>query len=160
MLSGCKEAVNNLNWVKLSSIGNSGVGKTCLVKTFCDSKFSKVYQETIGVDYGFKQCTINNKEVEVTFWDFGGSEEYNLIRPDLYKGTNICLLVYEVTKKDSADNLPGWLKEFKKTVPKDVPFAVVANKVDASQHRVKTKDMESWADDHKYKHYYTSAATG
>jgi len=70
-------------------IGNDGVGKTCLVKNFCEKKFSKSYHATVGVDYGFKLHKVNGTEYRINFWDFGGHTDYNEIRVELYGQTQV-----------------------------------------------------------------------
>eukprot|EP00795_Rhopilema_esculentum_P013219 gene13219-4037_t len=138
-----------LRWIKVVGIGSPGVGKTCLVKTFCESKFTKSYIETVGVDY-----------VRVTFWDFGGSSSYLDVRKELYHQTKICLLVYDVTNPQSFYALDDWFKEFETFGGKKTILCVVGNKADLKNRKVNTSTAEEWANRHEIRHYVTSAATG
>ncbi|EDO42232.1 predicted protein [Nematostella vectensis] len=79
-------------FIQVVGIGNDGVGKTCLVKNFCEKKFSKSYHQTVGVDYGFKLHKIHGVEYRINFWDFGGDPDYNEIRSELYGQTQIDLI--------------------------------------------------------------------
>jgi len=158
-----KEAQKNsedLLWVKVVGIGNAGVGKTCLVKSFCESKFSKNYVETIGVDYGFKLHNVDGKEVRLTFWDFGGNSVYADVRKELYHQTKICILVYDVTNTSSFQALDDWLKEFESYGGKKSFFCVVGNKLDLPNKKVNRTAAEEWAKRRNMKHFLASAATG
>ena len=86
--------------IKIVSLGSLGVGKTCLIKRYCEdrvmkstrstinkSQFVSKYMSTIGIDYGVKQVTVNGKEVKVNFWDLSGHEEFVEIRNEFYKDT-------------------------------------------------------------------------
>lgn len=155
-----QKQAEDLIWIKIVDIGESGVGKTCLVKSFCESKFSKNYTETIGVDYGFKLHSVHDKEVRVTFWDFGGSPAYVDVRRELYHQTKICLLVYDITNARSFYALDDWIQEFETFGGKGGVMFVVGNKIDLKPKRVNTTTVEEWCNRKRLKHYLTSAATG
>lgn len=156
-----QEIAGSLFWIKVVGIGNDGVGKTCLVKNFCEKKFSKSYHATVGVDYGFKLHKVNGTEYRINFWDFGGHTDYNEIRVDLYGQTQVCILVFDVTNKLSFESLDYWLQEFTSNGGKHPVIAVVANKVDLSSKRVVgSKDAQKWAKAHDLRYYETSALNG
>eukprot|EP00794_Sanderia_malayensis_P017535 gene17535-19285_t len=149
MIREAQQQVQDLLWIKVVGLGNSGVGKTCLVKTFCESKFSKNYSETIGVDYA-----------RVTFWDFGGSETYIHVRKELYHQTKVCLLVYDVTNTQSFYALDDWIKEFETFGGKGSTMFAIGNKIDLKPKKVNLNIVQEWAQRRKIQHYYASAATG
>ncbi|XP_031551328.1 dnaJ homolog subfamily C member 27-like [Actinia tenebrosa] len=161
LVKAIKDTAGSLFWIKVAGIGNEAVGKTCLVKNFCEKKFSKSYHQTVGVDYGFKIHKINGIEYRINFWDFGGNEDYDEIRIELYGQTQACIIVYDVTNRLSFESIDKWLHEFMSGGGKNAVMAVVANKVDLTSRRVvSSKEGQKWAKDHDFKYYETSSATG
>lgn len=161
LIKSVQEIAGSLFWIKVVGIGNDGVGKTCLVKNFCEKKFSKSYHPTVGVDYGFKLHKVNNIDYRINFWDFGGHTDYDEIRVELYGQTQACILVFDVTNKLSFDSLDYWMQEFISNGGKQAIVAVVANKIDLSSKRViSSKDGQRWAKSRDLRYYETSAATG
>ena len=97
---------------KVLTVGDEGVGKSCLVKRFCEERFIPKYISTIGVDYGVKRVQVSNTESRINFWDLAGGEEYRDVRTDFYKDTSAFVLCYDVTNIDSFRNLESvWLPE-------------------------------------------------
>ncbi|XP_046859253.1 dnaJ homolog subfamily C member 27-like isoform X2 [Xenia sp. Carnegie-2017] len=129
-IKSTREIIGPLFWLKIVGLGNEGVGKSSLIRSFCDKKFSKSYNETIGVDYGFKIHELEGVEYRLNFWDFGGNDEYHMIRTQLYKDTKGCMLIFDVSNKDSFIRLDKWLEEFHNNGGKGAVVAVVGNKED------------------------------
>jgi GTPase SAR1 family protein len=73
--------------IKVTSIGDGGVGKSCLIKRYCEEKFVPRYISTIGVDFGVKPVVIDGLEIKVNFWDFSGHPEFFEVRNEFYKDT-------------------------------------------------------------------------
>ncbi|KAL3855006.1 hypothetical protein ACJMK2_014238 [Sinanodonta woodiana] len=157
-----QEAVDALLWIKVVGIGNSGAGKTCLIKHFCESKFSGGYQPTVGVDYGFKIHTINTIDLRVHLWDLSGSPEYIDVRNELYGQCDAIFFVYDITNQASFDSLDIWMKEVVKYGSGNPELVLVANKVDGKSGKriIATADGKKWALQQKMSYYETSAATG
>ncbi|KAK3083180.1 hypothetical protein FSP39_015877 [Pinctada imbricata] len=156
-----QDAVNSLVWIKVIGIGNSNVGKTCLIKHFCESKFSGGYQPTVGVDYGFKIQNVDGIDLRVHLWDLSGSSEYIDVRNELYINTDAIFLVFDVTNQSTFETLDTWMKEVSKYSSGTPDIILVANKTDMKAKRtVKTEDSKKWAQQNKCKYFETSAATG
>ncbi|XP_077997742.1 dnaJ homolog subfamily C member 27-like [Glandiceps talaboti] len=156
-----KRAVDSLVWVKVVGIGSIGVGKTCLIKHFCESKFTSAYQATVGVDYGFKIQEVLGNDIRVHLWDLSGHPDYIDVRSELYNDTQACFLVYDVTNLASFEQLDLWMKELTKWGASNAYIVVVANKVDLTSKRiVSSEDGKKWAALHKLKYYETSAHSG
>lgn len=157
-----REKAGNLFWIKIIGVGNDGVGKTCLIKHFCEKKFTKAYHSTVGVDYGFKIHKVHGIDYRVHFWDFGGHADYNEIRRELYHQTQVCILVYDVTNRSSFQCLDRWLQEVASCGgTQNAIIAVVANKIDAGAKRtVSTMEGQNWAKAHDFRYYETSSASG
>jgi len=143
-------------------LGDSGVGKTCLVKRFCEEKFTAKFHPTVGIDYGFKIHSVRDTDVRVHFWDMAGKIEYYDVRNELYNQTQAVMLVYDVTNRPSFQSLEAWNRECARCSA-DTPLVtvVVANKVDLDVERAVTREEgEKWAKSHKLPYWETSAATG
>lgn len=118
--------------IKIVSIGNSKVGKSCLIKRFCEGRFIEKYIDTIGVDYGVKKMTILNKKVSINFFDLSGKSEYETISDEFIADAQGILLVFDMGDKDSFKNLTKWEKKMNDNGIdfKSVAVTLVANKMD------------------------------
>lgn len=155
-------SIADLTWVKIVGVGDSGSGKTCLVKRFCEEKFTAKFHPTVGVDYGFKIHTVRDVDVRVHFWDMAGRVEYYDVRNELYSQTQAVMLVFDVTSRTSFQSLESWNRETSRcNTSYPVVTLVVANKIDQEVERVVTREEgQKWARAHKLPYWETSAATG
>lgn len=155
------EAVANIIWVKLLGIGSVSVGKTCLIKHFCESKFSSSYQATVGVDYGFKIQPVQDLDLRVHLWDLSGSPEYLEVRNELYMSTDGIFIAFDVGSEASFEALEYWLREVRKYCTSQPDVVLVGNKVDVKERRaVSAAEARRFAQKHKLTYFETSAATG
>lgn len=161
-LSRAVDVRSSLVWVKVVVVGNCGVGKTSLIKRFCENKFSQSYQPTIGVDYGFKVHTAADKiELRTHLWDLSGASEYLDVRNELYVGADVVLVVFDMTDLSSFESLTHWLHEVKKFGPSDVQLCIVANKMDQKDKRVvSVGDANKWINARKLSFCETSCSNG
>ncbi|KAL5006111.1 hypothetical protein ScPMuIL_017269 [Solemya velum] len=156
-----QEAVDSLVWIKVVGIGNASVGKTCLIKHFCESKFSSGYQPTVGVDYGFKIQHVYGNDLRVHLWDLSGSPEFLDVRNELYSQTDAIFLVFDVTNEATFESLDTWVREVNKYASGSPEIVVVANKTDQKNKRlISQADAKKWATDKRLKYYETSAVSG
>ena len=139
-------------------IGNSGVGKSCLLIRFTDDKFEEGYVTTIGVDFKIKTLEIEGKSVKLQIWDTAGQERFRNIVSTYYKGGHGIMMVYDITDLESFRYLDSWLKEIEKNASKNVYKILVGNKNDMEKERKVSfeKGME-FADLHGMKFFETSA---
>jgi small GTP-binding protein len=123
---------------KVISVGNSEVGKSCLIKRYCEGRFVKRYISTIGIDYGVKKLDLLGHKVCVNFFDLSGNEEYKLIRSEFYKDTNGVLLVFDVSNRDSFVSLIHWEEEMKRfgVDMTKAKVVLIGNKVDLKGREV------------------------
>jgi DnaJ homolog subfamily C member 27 len=144
-------------------MGEGGVGKSCLIKRYCEEKFVPKYISTIGVDYGVKKVTVDGRLVKVNFWDLAGHPEFFEVRNEFYKDTQGAILVFDITSKRSFEALEMWHKEFTRYSggKKSVVF-VVGNKTDlgGKSRVINESEAKAWAVSHGFKYYETSAANG
>ena len=139
-------------------IGNSGVGKSCLLIRFTDDKFEEGYVTTIGVDFKIKTLEIEGKSVKLQIWDTAGQERFRNIVSTYYKGGHGIMMVYDITDLESFRYLDSWLKEIEKNASKNVYKILVGNKNDMEKERKVSfeKGME-FANLHGMKFFETSA---
>ena len=139
-------------------IGNSGVGKSCLLIRFTDDKYEEGYVTTIGVDFKIKTLIIEGKSVKLQIWDTAGQERFRNIVSTYYKGGHGIMMVYDITDLESFRYLDSWLKEIEKNASKNVYKILVGNKNDMEKERKVSfeKGME-FADLHGMKFFETSA---
>mmetsp|Transcript_37450 Transcript_37450/g.49257 ORF Transcript_37450/g.49257 Transcript_37450/m.49257 type:complete len:131 (+) Transcript_37450:31-423(+) len=118
------------NLFKLVLLGDSCVGKSCLLVRFADDDFIENYSATIGVDFRFRSINHCNRKVKLQIWDTAGQERYRTITNAYYKGAEGIILCFDLFKKQSFDNLEVWLAEVEKHGKTDVQIVVIANKAD------------------------------
>tara|TARA_B110000285_G_C14757451_1_gene438041 strand:+ start:74 stop:409 length:336 start_codon:yes stop_codon:yes gene_type:complete len=102
------------HFFKMVLLGDSSVGKSCLLVRFADDEFNQNYVSTIGVDFRFRSLQHNNKKIKLQIWDTAGQERYRTITSAYYKNSDGIILVFDLFKKESFDNLDNWLKEVDK----------------------------------------------
>ncbi|KAK2702905.1 E3 ubiquitin-protein ligase NRDP1-like [Artemia franciscana] len=123
-------------FLKVIILGDSGVGKTCLMNQYVLRKFSNEYKATIGTDIVSKEVMVDDKLVTLQIWDTAGQERFRSLGAAFYRGADCCVLVFDVTSPNSIKSLDSWRDEFLiRTSPRDpdnFPFVVLGNKVDKS----------------------------
>ncbi|KAL6939860.1 GTP-binding protein of the rab [Hanseniaspora osmophila] len=123
---------------KLLLIGDSGVGKSCLLLRFADDTYTQDYISTIGVDFKIKTIELeNNKIVKLQIWDTAGQERFRTITSSYYRGAHGIIIVYDVTSLESFQNVKTWLQEIDRYGNTGVLKLLVGNKNDlVSQKQV------------------------
>ncbi|KAF4739413.1 hypothetical protein FOZ63_031354, partial [Perkinsus olseni] len=96
---------------KLLIIGDSGVGKSCLLLRFCDDEFNEKQLATIGVDFKVKYLSLMGKRLKLAIWDTAGQERFRTLTSSYYRGAQGIVLVYDVASRESFENLEYWLEE-------------------------------------------------
>jgi len=133
---------------KLVLIGDSGVGKSCLLLRFADDAFTESYISTIGVDFRFRTVKIDKKTVKLQIWDTAGQERFRTITSAYYRGADGIIMVYDVTSSDSFDHVNDWLKEVNRYASEGTCKLLVGNKSDRSADRVvSTEKAKGFADE-------------
>jgi len=125
---------------KLLLIGDSAVGKSCLLMRFADDTYNDKFISTIGVD--FKICTLNvdDKRVKLQLWDTAGQERFRTITSSYYRDAHGIIVVYDVTDKQSFHNVQHWMQEIEKYAGESVNKLLVGNKCDLSSKKVVSYD--------------------
>ncbi|KAK8808498.1 hypothetical protein WA158_008399 [Blastocystis sp. Blastoise] len=121
---------------KLLLIGDSGVGKSCLLLRFADDAYSDSYITTIGVDFKIRTVDIDGKTVKLQIWDTAGQERFRTITSSYYRGATGIIIVYDVTDQDSFNNVKQWLHEIDRYANENVNKLLVGNKCDLTAKKV------------------------
>jgi Ras-related protein Rab-1A len=120
---------------KLLLIGDSGVGKSCLLLRFADDTYTESYISTIGVDFKIRTVTIDGKMVKLQIWDTAGQERFRTITASYYRGAHGIIVVYDVTDLDSFNNIKQWLGEIDRYASEHVDRLIVGNKCDLASRK-------------------------
>jgi len=117
-------------------IGDSGVGKSCLLLRFAENAFTENFISTIGVDFKIKMMDIDGKRVKMQIWDTAGQERFQTITTSYYRGAHGLIVMFDVTNRASFDNVKKWLGDIERYAPSGVVKMLVGNKVDLVDRRV------------------------
>ncbi|KAG5052158.1 ras-related protein RABA4d-like [Glycine soja] len=131
---------------KVVLVGDSAVGKTQLLARFAKNQFSVDSKATIGVEFQTKTLIIDKKTVKAQIWDTAGQERYRAVTSAYYRGAVGAMLVYDVTRRPSFDNMAKWLEELRGHADKNIVVMLIGNKCDLGTLRaVPTEDAEEFA---------------
>lgn len=143
---------------KLLLIGDSGVGKSCLLLRFADDTYTESYISTIGVDFKIRTIELDGKVVKLQIWDTAGQERFRTITSSYYRGAHGIIIVYDVSDLESFNNVKQWLQEIERYAVDNVNKLLVGNKCDmASKKVVSYKTGKDLADNFNMPFIETSA---
>ena len=146
---------------KIVLIGDSGVGKSNLLSRFTRNEFNLESKTTIGVEFAQKTIVIDGKVIKAQIWDTAGQERYRAITSAYYRGAVGALLVYDICKAVSFENVDKWLKELKDHADSQTVVMLTGNKCDLKHLRaVKTDDAASYSQKNNLAFIETSALEG
>ncbi len=132
---------NKKKKIKFIFVGLNGVGKTSIINQYLEKTFTENYLMTIGSDKTMKNIKIDGKEVTLEICDTTGHEEYRKINEIFMKNTDIALIVYDITKRESFEELTEWINSVKEiNNNKNVIFGIAANKSDLYEQKVVNKN--------------------
>eukprot|EP00741_Cyanophora_paradoxa_P019544 tig00021127_g18866.t1 len=145
---------------KVLLVGDSGVGKSSILTRFIDDKFDENQPSTIGVDFKVKAMTLEGKRIKLTIWDTAGQERFRTLTSSYYRGAQGIILVYDVSRRHTFENLENWLKEIEQyNNIKEVVMLLVANKIDRLDRQVQKQEGLDFARQHRMLYIETSAKT-
>eukprot|EP01116_Phalansterium_solitarium_P000722 TRINITY_DN10572_c0_g1_i1.p2 TRINITY_DN10572_c0_g1~~TRINITY_DN10572_c0_g1_i1.p2 ORF type:complete len:201 (+),score=11.06 TRINITY_DN10572_c0_g1_i1:124-726(+) len=121
-------------------VGDTAVGKSCLLLQFTDKRFQPIHDLTIGVEFGSRTVTIDNNPVKLQIWDTAGQEKFRSITRSYYRGTTGALLVYDITRRETFDHLAEWLEDCRKYSSSNITIMLIGNKSDLEEKRVVSKE--------------------
>ncbi|KNA14341.1 hypothetical protein SOVF_108260 [Spinacia oleracea] len=133
---------------KLLLIGDSGVGKSCLLLRFADDSYLESYISTIGVDFKIRTVEQDAKTIKLQIWDTAGQERFRTITSSYYRGAHGIIVVYDVTDMESFNNVKQWLNEIDRYASDNVNKLLVGNKCDLAANRaVPYETAKAFADE-------------
>jgi len=143
---------------KLLLIGDSGVGKTCVLFRFSEDAFNATFISTIGIDFKIRTIDLDGKKIKLQIWDTAGQERFRTITTAYYRGAMGIMLVYDITNEKSFDNIKNWIRNIEEHAAQDVEKMILGNKCDMNDRREVTRERgEELAIEYGIKFMETSA---
>ena len=147
--------------LKYIIIGDAAVGKSNLLLRYVHGEFKSEYQVTIGVEFGAKNILIKDELYRIQIWDTAGQENFRSITRAYYKNSVCALVVYDISKRESFNNVSSWIEDCRNQSPKTIYMILVGNKSDLEENRQVTfEEGQELADKFGINFYETSAKTG
>ncbi|XP_070848338.1 EF-hand calcium-binding domain-containing protein 4B [Chaetodon trifascialis] len=145
---------------KVVLVGNSSVGKTSLLRSFCEGRFHPSTTATVGIDYSVKTLTLDNMQVAMQLWDTAGQERYRSITKQFFRKADGVVVMYDVTVKESFKAVQPWLTNVQDAAGEGIPILLLGNKMDMDGDReVSFKEAEQLAYENKVMFFEVSAYT-
>ena len=145
---------------KVVLVGETGVGKTSIISQFIDQVFEEELQTSTGGSFSSKEIFFDNgKSLKLEIWDTAGQERYRSLTKIFYKNSSCAILVYDITRKQTFDELKNyWIGQIKESAPKDIMLAVVGNKEDLlDKEQVDENEARDFAKENNALFFSTSA---
>lgn len=143
---------------KVVLIGDSGVGKSNLLSRFTRNEFNLESKSTIGVEFATRSIQVDGRTIKAQIWDTAGQERYRAITAAYYRGAVGALLVYDIAKHLTYENVERWLKELRDHADSNIVIMLVGNKSDLRHLRaVPTEEAKAYAERNGLSFIETSA---
>ena len=141
-------------------VGDTAVGKSCLLLQFTDKRFQPVHDLTIGVEFGSRTIAVSGQQVKLQIWDTAGQEKFRSITRSYYRGAVGALLVYDITRRETFEHLTAWLEDCRKYSSQATTIMLIGNKADLEHSRVvSTEEGKAFAEKNGIFFYETSSKT-
>ncbi|KEP65073.1 UNVERIFIED_CONTAM: Ras-related protein Rab2BV, putative [Hammondia hammondi] len=145
--------------VKLLIIGDSSVGKSCLLSRFARGRFLP-HRTTLGVDFETRTLDVDGRRVKIQLWDTAGHERFRSVTLSYYRSAMGALVVFDMTNRESFESVQSWLRELEDRAPQNVQKVLVGNKADVENRVVSREEARRLAAEHNLHYIETSAKTG
>ena len=146
---------------KIVLIGNSGVGKTCLVNRAKKNIFLLDEKSTLGIEFYNINVRIHDKIINLQVWDTCGQEQYKAITKNYYAKTSLAIIIYDISSSKSFNDLKEWIQDLKRNTNPNIHMYLVGNKNDVNEREVKKEIAESYSKKEGFINYIeTSAESG
>ncbi|KAM9846021.1 EF-hand calcium-binding domain-containing protein 4B [Aulostomus maculatus] len=146
---------------KVVLVGNSSVGKTSLLRSFCEGHFHPSTTATVGIDYSVKTLTLDKMQIAMQLWDTAGQERYRSITKQFFRKADGVVVMYDVTVSESFKAVRPWLTNVQDAAGEGIPILLLGNKMDMDNEReVSFKEAEQLAYENKVMFFEVSAYTG
>jgi len=153
--------MDEMEKLKILTLGNRDVGKSCFISRYIDDKFQETYLMTVGFDVKTKDIVLNNKSYKIAMYDTAGQERFKSMAYNVIKNSDGIILIFSITNQDSFDAIAEWMKNIRDAKPKEFPVVLLGNKIDLEDERVISKqEGEELAQKYELSFYETSNKTG
>ena len=147
--------------VKILMIGDSGVGKTCILQKFENDECSINHLPTIAIDFSIKTIVVNGKSIKMQIWDTAGQERFNTLTAGFFRGSDGIVLCYALDDPRSFRCVDKWMEQIGRLAPPDAQVLLVATKADLDRgRRVSAEEAAEMAAKHGLELLETSAKEG
>ena len=147
--------------LKIVVIGDAGVGKTCLMQRYMTGNFSADYRTTVGADFLSTKITVEEVTYTLQIWDTAGQEKFQAIGAAFYRGSDCCIVVFDLSNRRSFENVSTWINEFtlqgEIPNPEKFPFVIIGNKCDKPDRQVTTEEAKEFFHSKELGYFETSA---
>jgi len=126
---------NEFKEFKIIIIGDSGVGKSSIIKRACKNKFDENYQATVGFEFLTQYYIVNEAKIKLQLWDTCGQEMYRSLVQGFYRNTSLAVIVYDIIRKETFESLDTWINDIRSRHEQEVPIFIVGNKEDLENDR-------------------------
>ena len=128
--------------IQLILIGESGVGKTSLIRRYTNNIFNSSHIETIGIEFYTQEERINERIIQIKFWDTAGQELFHSLTKNFYRKADGIIIVYDITNRESFERVHDWIKSVYDNSDnyKEVQMIIVGNKIDLEEKREVSKN--------------------
>lgn len=144
--------------IKIMLLGETEIGKTCLIQRYVNNSFGINYITTIGIDFQLKIVEIKDKTVKLQIWDTAGQECFKSITKNYFKTSHGFVLAYDITNRKSFECVNDWLKQIRENGNKNIKIVLIGTKCDLDEERVVTiEEGEQLAKENKIQFFETSS---
>lgn len=128
--------------IQLIMVGESGVGKTSLIRRYTNNIFNTNHLETIGIEFFNKEERINDQIIQIKLWDTAGQEIFHSLTKNFYRKADGIIIVYDITNKESFERIQDWVKSVYDNIDtyKEIQMIIVGNKIDLEERREVSKE--------------------
>ena len=146
---------------KLVILGDTAVGKSCVVLRYVRDEFCEFQESTIGAAFLSHTAKLDSESVKLEIWDTAGQERYRSLAPMYYRGSAAAVIVYDITNKESFSGAKSWVKELDRRAGTDIVIALAGNKSDMeSKRNIEFEEVSAYAQENNLLHFEISAKTG
>jgi small GTP-binding protein len=147
--------------LKIVVVGDSGVGKSCFLIRYVRNEFDEEAQPTLGVEFLTKIVKTEAHRIQLQLWDTAGQELFRSVTRGYYRGSAGAIVIFDLTSRDSFDNIAQWLQDIRDVARADVVAVLIGNKSDLMDERNVTKEeAEAFAKANSMQYFETSAKSG
>jgi small GTP-binding protein len=145
---------------KFITIGESSVGKTCIIMRYTEDTFTDQFLTTVGVDFKVVDRDLDGRRIRLQVWDTAGQEQFHTITKSYFRGAHGVILVFDVTARVTFDRTHVWMDSIRETASENIDIILVGNKIDREGRVVSEQEGKALGDEYGVPYFEASAKTG